>query len=403
MIFNFEKKILEWAHKHVLLIGVIVLTIISICIRYSFREIISNDSYWCLIPWYEIIKSNGGLAGLKTQVGNYNLLYQTIIAIFTYFPIEPLNAYKLLSGVFDYLCAGAIGWFIYENVETADENKKRLIGAMAYCAVIYSPLVFLNSSYWGQCDAMYSFFCLASLFSLCKEKYTKAFVLFGIAFALKLQAVFFLPVLLFVYFVKKKFSCLYFLFLPVILLISGIPAAIAGRKITDVFTIYLGQTDFYRTISMNYPSFWNILQDKFKDQFYLDFKRPAMAIAIAVLAIYMIVWAKRKLELTNRNLVFISFIMVYTCVLFLPAMHERYGFIYELLALIIVFYDLRTLPLLVAMYYVDCTTYGFYLFERTENMTLLSLVNTTVYIGYVAYLMYVMLKENRGKIRELSE
>ena len=95
--------------------------------------------------------------------------------------------------------------------------------------------------------------------------------------------------------------------------------------------------------------------------------------------------------------------MVYTCVLFLPAMHERYGFIYELLALIIVFYDLRTLPLLVAMYYVDCTTYGFYLFERTENMTLLSLVNTTVYIGYVAYLMYVMLKENRGKIRELSE
>ena len=241
------------------------------------------------------------------------------------------------------------------------------------------------------------------MFSLCKEKYTKAFVLFGIAFALKLQAVFFLPVLLFVYFVKKKFSCLYFLFLPVILLISGIPAAIAGRKITDVFTIYLGQTDFYRTISMNYPSFWNILQDKFKDQFYLDFKRPAMAIAIAVLAIYMIVWAKRKLELTNRNLVFISFIMVYTCVLFLPAMHERYGFIYELLALIIVFYDLRTLPLLVAMYYVDCTTYGFYLFERTENMTLLSLVNTTVYIGYVAYLMYVMLKENRGKIRELSE
>ena len=154
MIFSFEKKILEWAHKHVLLIGVIVLTIISICIRYSFREIISNDSYWCLIPWYEIIKSNGGLAGLKTQVGNYNLLYQTIIAIFTYFPIEPLNAYKLLSGVFDYLCAGAIGWFIYENVETADENKKRLIGAMAYCAVIYSPLVFLNSSYWGQCDAM---------------------------------------------------------------------------------------------------------------------------------------------------------------------------------------------------------------------------------------------------------
>ena len=112
-MFKIEKRFLEWVEKHILLFCVIGVTLISMIIRYSFREIISNDAYWCLLPWYDVIKENGGIYALGSQVGDYNMLYQFIIAVFTYLPIEPLSAYKLLSCIFDYLLAAAMGYFVY--------------------------------------------------------------------------------------------------------------------------------------------------------------------------------------------------------------------------------------------------------------------------------------------------
>ena len=153
-MFKIEKRFLEWVEKHILLFCVIGVTLISMIIRYSFREIISNDAYWCLLPWYDVIKENGGIYALGSQVGDYNMLYQFLIAIFTYLPIEPLSAYKLLSCIFDYLLAAAMGYFVYDF----SEKDRVLKGAMAYMLVLMSPIVFLNSSYWGQCDAIYTCF-----------------------------------------------------------------------------------------------------------------------------------------------------------------------------------------------------------------------------------------------------
>ena len=82
-MFKIEKRFLEWVEKHILLFCVIGVTLISMIIRYSFREIISNDAYWCLLPWYDVIKENGGIYALGSQVGDYNMLYQFLIAIFS--------------------------------------------------------------------------------------------------------------------------------------------------------------------------------------------------------------------------------------------------------------------------------------------------------------------------------
>ena len=43
-MFKIEKRFLEWVEKHILLFCVIGVTLISMIIRYSFREIISNDA-----------------------------------------------------------------------------------------------------------------------------------------------------------------------------------------------------------------------------------------------------------------------------------------------------------------------------------------------------------------------
>lgn len=388
-MFKIEKRFLEWVEKHILLFCVIGVTLISMMIRYSFREIISNDAYWCLLPWYDVIKENGGIHALGSQVGDYNMLYQFLIAIFTYLPIEPLSAYKLLSCIFDYLLAAAMGYFVYDF----SEKDRVLKGAMAYMLVLMSPIVFLNSSYWGQCDAIYTFFCVASLLAFCRDKYKLTFVLYGVAFAFKLQAVFLLPFFLFAYFVKKKFSVLYFGIIPVMMVILSIPGLIMGRSVAEVFTIYLNQTGSYKSITMNYPTFWNLLQSANMDAFYINMKKPAIALTVVVIALFMVTWIVKKVPMTTRNMIYMAFLLAYTCVLILPSMHERYGYLYEILAILVAFLQIRTLPCLVGMYLASFAIYGKYLFMFEINLPALSIVNTLAYIGYIVILTREMLKD----------
>ena len=381
-MFKIEKRFLEWVEKHILLFCVIGVTLISMIIRYSFREIISNDAYWCLLPWYDVIKENGGIYALGSQVGDYNMLYQFIIAVFTYLPIEPLSAYKLLSCIFDYLLAAAMGYFVY----FFSEKDRILKGTMAYMLLLMSPIVILNSSYWGQCDAIYTFFCVASLLAFCRDKYKLTFVLYGVAFAFKLQAVFLLPFFLFAYFVKKKFSVLYFGIIPVMMVILSIPGLIMGRSVAEVFTIYLNQTGSYKSITMNYPTFWNLLQSANMDAFYINMKKPAIALTVVVIALLMVTWIVKKVPMTTRNMIYMAFLLAYTCVLILPSMHERYGYLYEILAILVAFLQIRTLPCLVGMYLASFAIYGKYLFMFEINLPALSIVNTLAYIGYIVIL-----------------
>lgn len=389
-MFKIEKRLLEWVEKHILLFCVIGVTLISMMIRYSYREIISNDAYWCLLPWYDVIKENGGIYALGSQVGDYNMLYQFIIAVFTYLPIEPLSAYKLLSCIFDYLLAAAMGYFVW----FFSEKDRVLKGAMAYMLVLISPIVILNSSYWGQCDAIYTFFCVASLLAFCRDKYKLTFILYGVAFAFKLQAVFLLPFYLFAYFVKKKFSILHFGLIPVMMVILSIPGLLMGRSITEVFTIYLNQTDSYKSITMNYPTFWNLLQSANMDAFYINMKKPAIALTVVIIALLMVTWIVKKVPLTTRNMIYMAFLLAYTCVLFLPSMHERYGYLYEILAILVAFLQLRTLPCLIGMYLASFAIYGKYLFMFDINLPALSIVNVLAYLGYIVILMHDMLQSS---------
>lgn len=224
-MFQIEEKILKWLETHMMALGVAAITVISLCIRISLRDFISGDSAACLLPWYETIDRNGGIFGLNQQVGNYNMLYQFLIAVMTYIPIKPLYAYKILSGVFDYLLAIAAAVMVYRI--TAENREWK--AALAYSLVVCSPLVFLNSFAWAQCDAIYTFFVAASLLAFFEERYGWTFVLYGIAFSFKLHAVFALPFFLFIYFAKKKFSILHFGLIPVMMCVSSIPCLVMAE------------------------------------------------------------------------------------------------------------------------------------------------------------------------------
>ena len=195
-MYKVERLIVEWLDRHLTVIFIVAVSVCGILIRFMFRNFESGDSKAFLLPWWEEINNNGGIRALKYQTGNYNMLYQFLIAIMTYLPIKPLYQYKILSGIFDYLLALGVGYMSY-NLTNKDMTK----GVLAYAVTLMSPLVIFNSAAWAQCDSIYVFFIVLSLILLMDEHYGISFFMLGVAFSFKLQTVFILPFFIFYYFI----------------------------------------------------------------------------------------------------------------------------------------------------------------------------------------------------------
>ena len=354
------------------------LTCVGVIIRILCRNFVSLDYSGFLGPWYDIIKSLGGMSGIDIQVGNYSVLYQFIIGLFTYVPIPPLFLYKGLSCVFDLVLAAAGGLIAYKL------TKKGWAGVVAYGILFLSPLVWMNSSLWAQCDAIYVSLILLALLCLFKEKYVRTFIFVGLAFAIKLQTIFILPFLLFVWFAKRKFSIVYFGLVPLTMYLVNIPAFLLGRDVWSVFSVYIEQTGSYKQMYANYPGFWAVfVDDASAPEVYGILSKVAIALTVLALAMHMLYWFVRKVELNRENLLCMAFVLTYTTVFFLPAMHERYGYLYEVLAIVISVTTKRMIGGAIFLQVISLVTYSCYLFGTLYDVRLLAIFNCVIYVWYV--------------------
>ena len=387
-----EKKLLEWVEKNIDICFFICMVIVGMIIRYVLRNGMSDDSTYCLIPWYDEIVSKGKINALQYQIGNYNMLYQFLIVCMTYLPINSLYAYKILSIMFDVLLAAA-SMILLKKISV---KYNRNYGGILFLLVWLSPIVIINSSYWGQCDSIYVFWIIFSLILLIDEKYYLSLSVLGIAFAFKLQTMFVLPIFLFVYFVKKSFSLLGFGIIPITMIGCCLPNIIIGKRtILDVFKIYFEQTDWYKKISCNYSSIWLLLSDNNLDEMqYEMIKKYAILVAVVVLAGIMFFWLKKSIVLIGRNIIYMTFIMAYTCVLFLPSMHDRYTYLIEILAILICFLNKKTIIGMIGMYIITLMSYGSFLFGKTINLGAWAIINLIIYIFYLYLLNKELLEDS---------
>ena len=109
-------------------------------------------------------------------------------------------------------------------------------------------------------------------------------------------------------------------------------------------------------------------------------KLPTICITICVLALLMCWWLRKGYKPEGKNLYIMAYLLSYTCVLFLPSMHERYGFIYEVLAIILAVMMPKMAPLCIGLMYISLTTYGSVLFGNAENLLALTWLNSAIYV-----------------------
>lgn len=384
-MFSIEKKIIELLEKNLFIVVAVVGSLVALLLRITEYPFISSDMEGFLIGWFGQIEQLGKIKALNTQVGNYSVAYQTLIAIMTYIPVNMVYQYKNLSVFFDYVLA--LGVSIYTYKLTLNKNK----ALFAYVITLFLPIVFINSALWGQCDSIYAAFAVWSLVFFGESKYKRAFILYGLSCAFKLQAIFLLPFFLFAYVRKKDFSIINFLIVPAVMEIVCIPAMCVGRGIKAAFSVYFYQTESCDKMYFSYPSFWSIISkvtDPQTSNAYIGaLKVAAILLTFAVLALLMVWIINKNISITAENALFISFIIVYTCVLFLPGMHERYGFLYEMLAIVIAIVYTKTVIPVALMYSLTCITYGISLFAEAEINAVMGIVNVLVYMIMIKLIM----------------
>lgn len=249
--------------------------------------------------------------------------YQLYIILLTQLKFPAILGYKTLSIIFDYALAFIIG-HITANLHQKNQTFYFLSG---YSLTLFLPTVILNSAYWGQADAIYAFFAITAIFYLIKGNYTLAFICLGLALALKLQALFILPIFGLIYIMRKEFSFLYFALIPLILYLTAVPALFMGRDFSAPFIIYQKQAGSYHFLSSGF-NFWAIIGGE--NYFQLHSFAVLFTLTLITLGLGYI-WSTYPKTLTPELIITMTVWCVWTCVMFFPSMHERYGFIAEVL------------------------------------------------------------------------
>jgi Gpi18-like mannosyltransferase len=309
----------------ILAIGILL----ALLLRLALRDFESTDYKEFLSKWYDFIVEHGGFRALAYNFSDYDppYLYLMVMVIWLFPGLPKILAIKSISIVFDLVCT----YFVYKIVRLKYPEGRTPV--FACLAVLFAPTVMLNSALWGQCDIIYTTGLVACLYYLCLHRPGPALVAFGLALAFKLQALFLAPFLGALLF-RKQLSWKLFFIIPLVYLLSLVPAWLAGRPFRELLLVYVDQSTRFHSLSKGAPS----LYVWFPNRFY-DFLYPAGVILALVVALVIAVRVyKSQVQVDQALMVQVALISVLSMPYFLPKMHDRYFLVADVISIIFGFY-----------------------------------------------------------------
>ncbi len=337
-------------------IFILCLFVFAFLIRWKLMPIESADYFGFLEDWMNQIREGGGFRALGQEISNYTSPYMYLMCLVSYVTSNSLYGLKMVSVVFDYLAGIAVFLILYHMTE----NVKKSVFGMAF--LLLSPTVILDSAYWCQCDIIYTSMILFALYYFLKDNSKTCFIFLGIAFSFKLQTLFIVPFLLIMWLKRRTVRLGDFIWLPVIYVISEIPAWLLGRNFGDLMRIYFGQSDYYPWGTLEYPNIYALLDETIEHVHHAEEVSGAgtfmTVMILGVLAYYLYT---RRLRLTSELMITLALFTVAVTVYSLPHMHDRYGFLIDLLAIIYGTLQVKRLPVACGFMLVSIVSFMPYL------------------------------------------
>ena len=309
---------------------------LAFALRWCMLDYRTLDYENFLHPWVEFFRQNGGPGALRYSVGNYNIPYLFFLALFSFTEYPDLYLIKFLSIAFDVLLA----WGVQRCLSLVTESAGRRLGA--YVATLLLPTVLLNGALWGQCDSIYVALAVTSLYCALSRRPRLSLALITLSFALKLQAVFFLPCFL-PLFTSRRIRWRELWVPPVVYLAAVSPAVLAGRGLWDTLTIYLAQGGTVGSgLNYNSPSLYAFYTGG-GDEAALGRAGIVGAFLFCLVLLGVLLWLRER---CTERILLCAFALCVICVpLLLPHMHDRYFFGADVMSLLLAFLSPALLPL----------------------------------------------------------
>ena len=321
----------------------------------------TQDYQNILSTWYGFFVANGYLRALQHDFYDYNPPYLYLLAGAAWlFPEGPdLVVIKALSIAFDFLLAYFVAKCVRQRYSGSDAAF-----LLAWTAALLAPAVLVNSALWAQADGVYTAFLVASLYWLRAGRSAPAFLAFGLSFAVKLQAVFLLPLFLWVS-RKQRVEWRYLGLAAFVYGATLLPAWFAGRPFYDLPLIYLGQVDHFRSLSERAPHLWIWVSNDW-------YSFWPLFVALFGGVVWLVDFAVRKSRavLTADRFWTLALLALLLAPYLLPKMHERYFYPAAVVAIVFAFCRPRYWPVPVVLGFASFGPYlGQFFFDWRPNAT----------------------------------
>lgn len=253
------------------------------------------------------------------------------------------------------LCDIAGGLLIYRLAAGRRAARTALFAAAFY---VFNPAVILNSSIWGQVDAVMCLALLEMCALLTERRTIPAYFVFALGILLKPQMLIFTPVLIYGIiecvilenFSWKRFRDNLYCGLAAILGMALLCVPFGGPG--KIIRLYTQTMSSYPYATVNAYNFWALVGKNWasQDGSFLAVKYSAWGSAAIVLAVALSAWLFFQSGKKESRYFTSAAVLILVVFLFAVRMHERY--LFPALALILSAWALRPLNSFLASYAV---------------------------------------------------
>ena len=307
---------------------------LSYILRILVVDVINGDYKFCLSKWVAEYRSLSIKDCFVKQVGNYAPFYNYFLILFSRLPIYDLYLIKTLSFYFEVVTAIIVMKLIAKAKQTQSNPLY-----LAITLLLLIPL--LNSSQWGQCDTIYTFFAVAGIYFAVNRKSILCFVMMGLSLSFKLQSILIYPVVLILLLCKnsngeKYLSWKDIWYTPLVFVLINIIPAFFGGSIFKVIYVYLDQVlvgNVGHGLCGNCANIFLQLSTVIKESsiFYPILTFIFIGIVAVMLAIVIIrVYQTKKNSLEILDVLFFAAFLPLISIFFMPKMLDRYYYIAEI-------------------------------------------------------------------------
>jgi Gpi18-like mannosyltransferase len=281
---------------------------------------------------------------------------------------------KIIPTLFNFL----IGFFIYKYY-----LKQNLIKAFSAALLYWFNFgLIYNSGYWGQVDAVFTFFLFISLYLLIDKKYIKSSAFFALSFVTKIQSIIFIPIIGLVGIKQKRNTFIKMLLMGVVIILLVIIPYINKVELTNLIK-NVGFIGSYSTISVNAYNIWHLFVPSATNWFTSPndlikiFGISLRSIGLFLITTYtLLVLYQLNKSLNKTNIILASSSLALAFFMLPTQIHERYLFPFFATFSLILFKNKRYL----LIYIILSITYLLNLmivfpFQNSSNLLFLSIQN----------------------------